>query len=141
MAVSVALVGDKRLARKLDELAGPVSRRILREGIRKALTPINRAAKRKAPKRTGLLKKAIGKKVVVKPGYANGIVGVRTGFKQIIGGEPRDPNNYAHFVEYGTPHSAAKPFLRPAMDENRDKAFRIIRDVAREKIKTAARKR
>ena len=43
--------------------------------------------------------------------------GVRLRRKQ---GEPYEafqiPSSYSHLVEYGTSHSAAKPFIRPAVD-------------------------
>jgi HK97 gp10 family phage protein len=33
---------------------------------------------------------------------------------------------YGVFIEYGSKRNAAKPFLRPALDENRDELTRII---------------
>ena len=35
---------------------------------------------------------------------------------------------YAHFVEYGTSKMAAKPFLRPAYDQNKGRAVEAIKD-------------
>lgn len=85
------------------------------------------------------------------------IVGPRKGFKKLVKvldqfgnlkEQYRDPVNYAHLVEFGTaahalgsgsdsrkqvasgaqhPGSDAKPFLRPAFDENEHKALAIYR--------------
>lgn len=35
---------------------------------------------------------------------------------------------YAHFVEYGTSRMAAKPFMRPAFDQNKGRAVDAIKD-------------
>ncbi len=125
----LTLTGDRRLAKKFDNLAGAVQNRIVRRPLSAALTPINRAAKRKAPKLRGFLKKSIGKKVKMYPGGVWGGVGPRTGseFTYIDeNGKKHVPANYAHLPEFGTIHAAAQPYLRPALDEQRTTAFRIL---------------
>ena len=100
----------------------------------------------------GLMRKALGKvtRTYLSRGVVWGSVGVRRGFKitipaglsgQRAGKEGRgkfksfivrakakniDPSRYDHLVEFGTRHSAAKPFLRPAYDGNKDRAFAIL---------------
>lgn len=53
---------------------------------------------------------------------------------------PARPSKYAHFVENGTEHSAARPFMRPAVDEKGQKAVEAIRDTALKGIADVARK-
>jgi HK97 gp10 family phage protein len=59
-------------------------------------------------------------------------------------GQLRNPTRYAHLVEKGTRHSAAKPFLRPAMIETQSEVFSkmsamIARAIANELAKGGAR--
>ena len=129
VAATMALTGDKALIRTLDRLPAALVRRVVRPAVRSALVPINKAAKRKAPKETGLLKKSIGAvvKVYKRTGVIWGGVGPRKGFRQVIDGKPRDPVKYAHLVEFGTERAPAQAFLRPAFDENKGKAFGILK--------------
>lgn len=106
----------------------------------KACALVERAAKQKAPKDTGELRRSISSKV------ENGI------------GEIFTPLEYAPYVEYGTGlfaeeggrsdvpwsyqddsgewHSTSgqrpQPFMRPALDENREAIIRIFREVITE---------
>lgn len=40
---------------------------------------------------------------------------------------PARPSKYAHFVEFGTEHMAARPFMRPALDSKGTQAVDTIR--------------
>ena len=42
---------------------------------------------------------------------------------------------YARFIEFGTAKMAAKPFLRPAYDENKQKAVEAIKDRIEKRLK------
>lgn len=44
---------------------------------------------------------------------------------------------YAHFVEFGTSHSAPKPFLRPAWESGKVAAAQAIHDVLKDEIEKA----
>jgi HK97 gp10 family phage protein len=92
--------------------------------------PIRKSAKGFAArsKDTGLLEKSIGLSVKKVGGQKSARIGPRKGMrKEVTRTDQRtgktykeiaDPNNYSHLVEYGTAHSAAKPFIRPAIDES-----------------------
>ena len=96
--------------------------------LRAGGVPIRKAAKRfaAASKDSGLLMKSIGLNVKKVKGVYTVRVGPRKGFRQIVTRKNKvtgknyedaaDPTNYAHLVEGGTSHSAAKPFMRPAID-------------------------
>jgi HK97 gp10 family phage protein len=49
-----------------------------------------------------------------------------------------NPRNYAHLVEFGTEHSAAKPFMRPAMDQNGEAALVKILEMSAKGIEREA---
>ena len=72
--------------------------------------------------------KSIGTTVrKTRKGQTTARVGARTGFKTTVtrNGKPviADPVKYAHLVEYGTTHSAAKPFIRPAIESTQDQVM------------------
>lgn len=96
-----------------------------REPMQKVLAD----AKRLVPKRFGLLHD--GLRLVTKRASAmrasSGVealseVGIRISNPRtgLVGtaGETMKPRSYWHLVEFGTSHSDAKPFLRPAFDQN-----------------------
>jgi HK97 gp10 family phage protein len=67
----------------------------------------------------GNLKKSLKMRVLkpVEKGKQLVLVGPETGKKA------KNDGWYARFVENGTSHSEPKPFIRPAMDENQEKAY------------------
>ena len=140
MAFGAVLKGDKRLLRKIEQLRAASQRKIMRPAIRRGLSPINKEAKRRAPVKSGALKKALGTKVTTtRRKEILGMVGVRKG-DQYDG----DPARYAHLVEYGhggKNPAPAHPFLRPALDAKRGEAFQVIATTAKARLKTEARKR
>ena len=139
----VLLEGEKALARTLERLEARTQKKIVRPAVKSALSPITKAAKRKAPVETGLLKKSIGNKVkTYRSGVVWGGVGPRVGFKtEMPDGGYRNPVKYAHLVELGTKHSPAQPFLRSALDEQRAAALAILATKIRAGIEKEARKK
>lgn len=138
--IGLSLRGHKKLVARLNRLKAGVQRRIILRAVSAALTPINRAAKAMAPTATKLLKKSIGKRVVrVGRGRSPviwGGVGARMDPKY-SGPGPKAwqvPWRYLHLVEFGTSHSAAKPFLRLAMDSQLRNAKAIMKRKVRQGI-------
>jgi HK97 gp10 family phage protein len=112
----------------------------LKENMGKACALLEAAAKRKAPKGTGELRRSITSKVVDEGGVVKGIVFT--------------PLEYAPYVEYGTGlfaeeggrqdvpwhyqdekgewHSTSgmhpQPYMRPALDENREQIKRVLKE-------------
>ena len=116
-ATGFTIVGEKALQKRLDRLSKKGTRnRIARPAIREASAEIRKRAKAKAPKDSGQLKRSI--KNTVRTGRVGvyAVVGPAHGFKIEHEGKPRDPTKYAHLVEFGTSHSAPRPFLRSAYD-------------------------
>lgn len=112
----------------------------VRNALGKACAVVERAAKEKAPKDTGELRRSITSKVEERDGKIEGVIFT--------------PLEYAPYVEYGTGLFAEQggrkdvpwnyqddkgewhrtsgqhpqPFMRPALNENRDKIARIIKE-------------
>lgn len=99
-------------------------------------------ANAQAAKDTGLLASSLISKVKVykrkkgdaagqvvaaqfKVGSDNNVTGVRR-YKTSSKVTLLRPSKYAHLVEHGTKHSAAKPFMRPAMEQNKGAALAAI---------------
>lgn len=150
----IKVEGAKDLQKSLAALAKPAARiRVMRPAIRAAVVPIRVAAKAKAPVMDGFLKKSIASvvKTKIKSGSVIGIIGVRKGeFQRKSKGQVTQtakPNRYAHLVEFGHggPRPApAKPFMRPAFDENVRQANQIMatrarQELAREAMRAAKR--
>jgi hypothetical protein len=64
MAKALELAGAKELERKLRTLGDRVQRKVLRQAVNAAATPVVKSVKQKAKKQSGLLKKSLGKKIV-----------------------------------------------------------------------------
>jgi hypothetical protein len=113
--VRIEMHGAMDLVRTLDQLKGAAVRRIMRPSVRAAMSPINKAAKRRAPTNTKLLRKSIGIGVmptgrVRKKGRVVGYVGPRyKGFKVKRGRRMHTPAMIGHLVERDTkPHKIPK---------------------------------
>jgi HK97 gp10 family phage protein len=124
------LTGDKALIKAMGHLKQSAQRKVARPAVNAALTPVNKEAKRAAKRtqRTGQLWRSIGKRVkgYKQSGTVWGGVGPRSGFRIVVDGQPVNPLRYGHFVEFGTRRTVARPFLRPALDTNKARAFEIL---------------
>jgi HK97 gp10 family phage protein len=141
------ILGLNAIKRKLEELPAQLRRKAYRSALSSGARVIAKAAKRKVGKgESGMLKKSIGIKYLpaTTRSQALGLVGPKRGNGGIYNGKLRNPTRYAHLVEKGTRHSAAKPFLRPAMIETQSEVFSkmsamIERAIANELAKGGAR--
>ena len=109
------ILGDKALERALAQLPKANSKSVLRRAITKAAEPTRAMAERDAPRDTGDLAESIQ----VTTRLARSQRPNRGGAVRVfIGAESRN-TFYAHLVEFGTRHSRAQPFLRPAWERTR----------------------
>lgn len=123
-----------------DRLESLLDKESLREAMGKACALVERSAKQKAPKGTGELRRSITSQVIDEGGEVVGVVFT--------------PLEYAPYVEFGTGlfaesggrqdvpwhyqddegewHSTSgmepRPFMRPALNENRAKIKRILKE-------------
>ena len=130
------ITGTRELQRALSRLPDELQRGAESAALRGGAKPITTAAKAKAPVGTGvhagLLKKSIGANVKKVKGVTTARVGARKGWRVKVGEKTttsgflikktktkavyKDPSKYSHLVEFGTSHSAAQPFIRPAVE-------------------------
>lgn len=135
--MSIEFKGLNELLDSLEELAD-IDR--FEGALGKACAVVERAAKQKAPKGTGELRRSITSKIEKNGDEIQGVVFT--------------PLEYAPYVEYGTGlfaeeggrrdvpwnyqddegewHSTSgqkpKPYMRPALDENREEILRILKE-------------
>jgi HK97 gp10 family phage protein len=128
--MSATLLGAKELERTLKTLGERVQRKVTRQAVNAACTPIVKAARKNAPQESGLLKEAMDKRIKTYPESMTvvGIVGPDTATKGEFKGEPRWPAKYAHLVEGGhlLPDGTfvpPNPFLRNAYDSTEAQAL------------------
>lgn len=132
---AIEVKGARRVERALNKLGASAARKAVRPALRAALSPINKAAKRKAKKVTGSLRASLGIKIKLytSRGVVWGAVGGRfpaEKYARKFQGETRLRKGpfYLHLLEFGTQTAPAQPILRPALDEKRAEAFRILND-------------
>lgn len=135
----VTLTGDKELDRMFQRLPERVQRKVLRQAVSAALTPVVKVAKRSVPVDTKTLKKSIGKKIKTykNDGVVWGAVGVRKDeekFVTVIDGKRRNPRLYAHLVEGRT------GFMRRTFDTTRSKMLSIMKKKLGSGIEREAKK-
>lgn len=135
MAADIRLEGIEEVFESLDSL---VDEQKLREALGRACALVERSAKQKAPKGTGELIRSITSKV---ESDGNGAIGIvftpleyapyvefGTGLFAENGGRQDVPWNYQD--DKGEWHSTSgmkpQPFMRPALNENREQIKRII---------------
>jgi HK97 gp10 family phage protein len=145
--VSIDLLGDKELMRKLDKLSSKIGRSVLRKAVRAGTPDVLKDARSRVPKDTGNLKKSMGRKfkwynrtgtyvVVVGPRHRAEKTTVQRGSFTKTKTAKAIKGFHGHLVEYGTKPrytkngvfrgiGPAQPFMRPAWDANRKKAEQL----------------
>lgn len=163
MKITVSTSGFRALDQALGELPKATARNVLIRTIKKAGKPIADEASRLAlPGKTGKLSSriAVSARLKNKVGAAEYHAALRDGlgkaaavsalrdarraakgsFAEMFVGPARGVLRYAHLVEFGTVHSAPKPFMRPAWDSNKRQALDIIRKELGTEIIMAAKR-
>lgn len=134
MAMSMRLTGDKELKRFMKRLPKKV-KKVQRSAVSAMATPVLKQARKNAPKRTGTLRKSLGKKSrTYKSGTVIAVVGPRNGKGVMVNGKWHDPAKIAHIVE------SRNPFLEPAMDSRAGEAQQVYTDKLRERIQVESKK-
>jgi len=128
---TIQIHGLRDMLKRIDSLPEIYKKSGEKAALRAGGVPIRKAAKQfaKSSKDSGLLIKSIGLNVKTVKGVTSVRVGARKGFGQTVQRKDKrtgkmvevmaNPANYAHLVEYGTSHSTAKPFIRPAVDQSK----------------------
>lgn len=113
---SVKLTGFDQLIQALKTLSPKIQRKVGRAALTKACQPIIEDAKRLVPVDTGELEDSI---------TSVAVRAERDSLKRNIGFR-KTASWRAHFIEFGTIHNAAQPFMRPALDARHEDAIAVM---------------
>jgi HK97 gp10 family phage protein len=113
------------LAKKFDDLAYHVQRKVLVKAAKAGAAVIRDEAERLAPKRTGALAKS-EMITIAGTGSDSSEVIVKIG--------PDKAHFYGLFQEFGTAHQPAHPFLEPALESQSEAAIDAALEVLAEEI-------
>lgn len=141
MANNVRVEGVEQLLQRLNEVADEEK---IRAALGRACALVERSAKQNAPKGTGELRRSITSRIEEDGGDLTGVVFTPleyapyveygTGLFAEDGGRKDVPWNYQD--DEGNWHSTSgqhpQPFLRPALNENREEIIRILKEGATE---------
>lgn len=157
MKVSVQVEGLKELGEQLQKLSIETQAKVLRAGLRAAVQPIAEEARRLVPRGgspEGLHLADAITVVAPKPTGARGAVaGIKMASKNVqihdeelegmFGGKSlrfKLPGWRWHFVEFGTPTTQARPYLRPAFDAKAQEAITVFRTFLAVRLEKIRRK-
>ena len=120
----------------LEALDGPVDELRLQRALMKACLLVERSAKQKAPKGTGELARSITSKVEDEKGiiytpleyapyieYGTGLFAEEGGRQDVPWSYQDDEGNW-----HTTSGMPPQPYMRPALDENREEIIRVLRE-------------
>jgi HK97 gp10 family phage protein len=112
--------GADDLARTLKELGPRLARKHGQKAVREGLKPVLAEARRLVPVDTGALKRSLR------------VRNKRSRRRDAVGAEVSATAPHAHLVEFGTVKMAPQPFLRVALDANRQEVLdRMAEQLAR----------
>ena len=140
MAASFKLSGGPQLAEALSKLGEKVRKKITRRAVVAGAQVVKKRAKEIAKTKgiedTGALIRNIAGKVEKQrsPDYVQINIGVRHG-KPKKNAKRQDDPFYWFFHEFGTSKMAARPFIRPAFEESKERVIEVMTDKIREGLK------
>ncbi len=140
MAVSLKLNGGPELAFALSQLGDNVRKKITRRAVTAGSQVVKKRAKEIAKSKgiqdTGALIRNIAGKVEkqTSPDYVQINIGVRHG-KPKKNAKRQDDPFYWFFHEFGTSKMAARPFIRPAFEESKERVIEVMTEKIREGLK------
>lgn len=145
----VDVIGEGELRQKLQALEAAVQQQNLAAAVQAGALLIQNAAKEKAPFRTGTLRRSIHTEVETSSTRAMATIGTDVVYAAQVefGGtiKPKTARMLAWVGPDGTKHFArsvtqvARPYLRPAFDEQSDNAAVEVRDALAQLIKAVAK--
>jgi HK97 gp10 family phage protein len=130
--IDISFLGEQRLQRQLRALDIKLQRKIVRGAMRKAMRPVLKAARNKVPFDQGWLKSSLHIKSRTRKGVTK--LYVATGTREKLQIDADEKAFYPAVLEFGTfeNRAIAKPYLRPAITENKTQVIEIMRkDIAK----------
>ena len=132
MQTDFKLSGGKEMEALLKQIGPELANKIGDQALRAGAREIIKEAKALVPVRTGKLRDSIVLDAVGRRN-ADGERAIYIGFKK-----PHSAR--AHLAEFGTRHSAARPFMRPALDTKAGDALEAMRKTLARGLSREARK-
>jgi HK97 gp10 family phage protein len=117
--MSLQLHGMQELLRQLEQV-GSEAERVKKDALLAGAEVVQQAASERAPRDTGKL----AENIVISDIKEDGTVDI---------GPDRD-RFYGLFLEFGTSNMAARPFLQPAFEENKEQVQQKMADVIRREL-------
>jgi HK97 gp10 family phage protein len=117
MKITISLKDVEKLVADLKRIPKNSSRRALGKAAKAGAKPIETSAKKHAPVDTGKLESSIRSKFAYQ---SSNRATVHIGSNMKPQGKSR--HSYDYYQEFGTSFHPAQPFMRPAVDEQKDKA-------------------
>ena len=131
--MNIEFEGAEKLIARLDKMSDEVA---LKKNLETAALLVERSAKQKAPKDTGALRRSITSKVEGLEGivytpleyapyieYGTGLFAEGNGRKDVPWNYQDDKGNW-----HSTSGLKPQPFMRPSLDENRQKILEILKE-------------
>ena len=131
--MNIEFEGAEKLIARLDKMSDEAA---LRKNLETAALLVERSAKQKAPKDTGALRRSISSKVEGLEGivytpleyapyieYGTGLFAEGNGRKDVPWNYQDDKGNW-----HSTSGLKPQPFMRPSLDENREKIVDILKE-------------
>ena len=131
--MNVEFEGAEKLMARLDKMSDEAA---LKKSLETAALLVERSAREKAPKDTGALRRSIRSKVEGLEGivytpleyapyieYGTGLFAEGNGRKDVPWNYQDDKGNW-----HSTSGLKPQPFMRPSLDENREKILKILKE-------------
>ena len=142
MKVKVEIIGLKGVEDALSQAGPKLAKRALRKALVAGADSFETAAKKNAPvlakaspnRRPGELRDAIDKTVKLSGKQESGIA--RVGIRRGKGKGSQSPSVWGSFVEFGSIHGAAQPFMRPAFEQAKTRAQAVFTDEIKKGVET-----
>lgn len=145
-SVDIRVFGNKELDRKLGKIADKTQKTIVRGALRKEAKKTQARIASNIQRLdlidSGMMLQAFQAtkiKSAARKGFIR--VGPELPSREALGIDPGDKYYYPYAVEFGHVGADAKPFIRPAVDENKDESLRSIGTDIGKGIERQARKR
>ena len=137
--IDIKVTGDRETQMALNSLSRAMGNKIVIAALEVAGKPVLASARSKAPTLTTALKKSLH----IEPVKTRKKIGIRiaTGRRDELPIWADDPYYYPMAVEVGTANMPAHPYMRPALDENRQRCIDIAAYEIRKGVEAAVIKR
>ena len=139
MGANFTITGGRELAARLNELGEDIRKKVIRSAVTAAAQVVKKRAKEIAKTKgiedTGALIRNIAGKVEKQrsPDYVQINIGVRHG-KPKKGAKNQDDPWYWWQHEFGNSKKAARPFIRPAFEESKERALEVMTEHVRQRL-------